>query len=147
MFDWESIPAIIDVITQGLLWTVIISITSIIIGYIIGLATGFARAQHIRFLQTVSSVYVWLIRSTPILVQALYIYFVFPKLFGIRMGHEWRFPREAFMKAINTLAVTGELHRESPKRKAKAVATDKDKGSKTNRRNPIPELPTLRSVG
>ena len=88
MFDWESIPAIIDVITQGLLWTVIISITSIIIGYIIGLATGFARAQHIRFLQTVSSVYVWLIRSTPILVQALYIYFVFPKLFGIRMGHE-----------------------------------------------------------
>ena len=66
---------------------------------------------------------------------------------GVRMGHEWRFPREAFMKAINTLAVTGELHRESPKRKAKAVATDKDKGSKTNRRNPIPELPTLRSVG
>ena len=90
MFDWESIPAIIDVITQGLLWTVIISITSIIIGYIIGLATGFARAQHIRFLQTVSSVYVWLIRSTPILVQALYIYFVFPKLFGIRMASNAR---------------------------------------------------------
>lgn len=66
---------------------------------------------------------------------------------GIRMGHEWRFPREAFMKAINTLAVTGELHRESPKRKPKAVATDKDKGSKPNRRNAIPELPTLRSVG
>lgn len=68
---------------------------------------------------------------------------------GVRMGHEWRFPREAFMKAINTLAVTGELHRESSKRKAKAVATGKsqDKGAKPSRRNPIPELPTLRSVG
>lgn len=66
---------------------------------------------------------------------------------GIRMGHEWRFPREAFMKAINTLAVTGELHRESPKRKAKAVTTEKGKGAKPSRRSPIPELPTLRSVG
>lgn len=66
---------------------------------------------------------------------------------GIRMGHEWRFPREAFMKAINTLAITGELHREQPKRKAKAVSIDKDKGAKPSRRNAIPELPTLRSVG
>ena len=66
---------------------------------------------------------------------------------GIRMGHEWRFPREAFMKAINTLAITGELHRESPKRRPKAVATAKDKGAKPSRRNPVPELPTLRSVG
>lgn len=65
---------------------------------------------------------------------------------GIRMGHEWRFPREAFMKAINTLAVTGELHRESSKRKPKAAATDKQKGAKQSRRNPIPELPTLHSV-
>lgn len=24
---------------------------------------------------------------------------------GVRMGHEWRFPREAFMKATNTLPV------------------------------------------
>ena len=66
---------------------------------------------------------------------------------GVRMGHEWRFPREAFMNAINTLAITGELHRDSPKRKVKAVATEKGKGAKTGRRNPIPELPTLRSVG
>lgn len=66
---------------------------------------------------------------------------------GIRMGHEWRFQREAFMKAINTLAVTGELHRESPKRKAKSKAADRAKGAKPSRRNLIPELPTLSSVG
>lgn len=66
---------------------------------------------------------------------------------GVRMGHEWRFPREAFMKAINTLAVTGELHRVSSKRKARAVATAEAKAPKKSRRTPIPELPTLRSVG
>lgn len=65
---------------------------------------------------------------------------------GIRMGREWRFPREAFMKAINTLAITGALHRESPKRKPKATAADMLKGAKPSRRNLIPELPTLRSV-
>ncbi len=66
---------------------------------------------------------------------------------GIRMGHEWRFPREAFMKAINTLAVTGELHRESSKRKPKATAAANPTGAKRGRRNAIPELPTLHSVG
>ena len=41
---------------------------------------------------------------------------------GIRMGHEWRFPREAFMKAINTLAITGELHRKSSRRTGAGLA-------------------------
>lgn len=88
MFDVESIPAIFDVILKGLLWTVVISLSSIVIGYLIGLGTGFVRSQRIKILAPISAFYVWLIRSTPILVQALYIYFVFPKLFGIHLGHE-----------------------------------------------------------
>ena len=46
---------------------------------------------------------------------------------GLRMGHEWRFPREAFMKAINTLAITGELHRKSTRRAVQAVANTKER--------------------
>lgn len=64
---------------------------------------------------------------------------------GLRMGHEWRFPREAFMKAINTLAITGELHRSSQKRTAAAVVVAKER--KTSRRREIPTLPKLHSVG
>ena len=88
MFNWENAPLIIGVVALGLFWTLAISVSSIIIGYIVGLITGFVRARQIKILQTISAVYVWLIRSTPILVQALYIYFVFPKIFGIRLGHE-----------------------------------------------------------
>lgn len=64
---------------------------------------------------------------------------------GVRMGHEWRFPRAAFMQAINTLAITGELQRESQKRKPKATAAAKEE--KPGRRRPIPVLPKLHSVG
>lgn len=64
---------------------------------------------------------------------------------GLRMGHEWRFPREAFMKAINTLAITGELHRTTKKRAVQAVASTKER--KPGRRREIPTLPTLHSVG
>lgn len=46
---------------------------------------------------------------------------------GLRMGHEWRFPREAFMKAINTLAITGELRRTTKKRAVQAVASTKER--------------------
>ena len=83
MFNWEHLDIIVGVVTTGLFWTVVISVTSIIIGYFIGLATGFSRARNIRILKSISAFYVWIIRSTPILVQALYIYFVMPKLFGI----------------------------------------------------------------
>lgn len=88
MADWTNASVIVGVIMQGLVWTVVISVSSIIIGYFIGLVTGFSRARRIRGLNTISSVYVWLIRSTPILVQALYIYFVFPKLIGLNLSHE-----------------------------------------------------------
>ena len=80
MFNWEHLDIIIGVIMKGLFWTVVISVTSIIIGYFIGLATGFSRARNIRILKSIS--------STPILVQALYIYFVMPKLFGLHLSHE-----------------------------------------------------------
>lgn len=87
MFNWEHLDIIIGVIMKGLFWTVVISVTSIIIGYFIGLATGFSRARNIRILKSISAFYVWIIRSTPILVQALYIYFVLPKLCGIHLSH------------------------------------------------------------
>lgn len=64
---------------------------------------------------------------------------------GLRMGHEWRFPREAFMKAINTLAITGELHRTTKKRAVQAVTSAKER--KPGQRREIPTLPTLHSVG
>ena len=88
MFNWEHLDIIVGVVTKGLFWTVVISVTSIVIGYFIGLATGFSRARNIRILKSISAFYVWIIRSTPILVQALYIYFVMPKLFGIYLSHE-----------------------------------------------------------
>lgn len=88
MFNWENAEVIIGVVMQGMMLTVIISISSILIGYLVGLCVGFVRARHIRFLQTIGAFYVWIIRSTPILVQALYIYFVLPKLFGIHLSHE-----------------------------------------------------------
>lgn len=88
MFNWAHADIIMGVITKGLVWTIIISISSIIIGYIVGLCVGFVRARHIKILQNIGAFYVWLIRSTPVLVQALYIYFVLPKMFGIHMSHE-----------------------------------------------------------
>lgn len=88
MFSWDNVGTIVSVITKGMMWTIIISISSIIIGYIVGLCVGFVRARHIRFLQNIGTFYVWIIRSTPVLVQALYIYFVLPKMFGIHLSHE-----------------------------------------------------------
>lgn len=60
MFNWEHLDIIVGVVTKGLFWTVVISVTSIIIGYFIGLATGFSRARNIRILKSISAFYVWI---------------------------------------------------------------------------------------
>ena len=55
MFNWEHLDIIVGVVTKGLFWTVVISVTSIVIGYFIGLATGFSRARNIRILKSISA--------------------------------------------------------------------------------------------
>ncbi len=108
MFSTAHFGVILGVIAHGLIWTIIISICSIIIGYFIGLVTGFSRARHIKILNSISAFYVWVIRSTPILVQALYIYFVIPKILGIHLSHV---AAGIFCVSINAGAYISEIVR------------------------------------
>lgn len=67
----EYMPAIID----GLLMTIKISILSIILGSIMGVAGALCRISHSFFLRAIGNVYVEWIRNTPLLIQILFIYF------------------------------------------------------------------------
>lgn len=67
----EYMPAIID----GLLMTIKISILSIILGSVMGVAGALCRISHSFFLRAIGNVYVEWIRNTPLLIQILFIYF------------------------------------------------------------------------
>lgn len=72
----EAMPTLL----QGVKYTLFISIVGLIIGLFIGVVVGFGRIAKNKLLYGLSTVYVEVIRGTPIMIQALYIYFAIPIL-------------------------------------------------------------------
>lgn len=65
---------------QGLKITVMISVMSIVIGIVIGFFSCLLGLSKYRPLRAISGVYVWIVRGTPMIVQAFIVYFGFPQL-------------------------------------------------------------------
>ncbi|WP_293977420.1 amino acid ABC transporter permease [uncultured Clostridium sp.] len=62
-------------LSSGLLVTIKISIISIIIAVILGIIFGIFSISKNKILKTLSIIYLYIIRGTPLMVQALIIYF------------------------------------------------------------------------
>lgn len=65
---------------EGVLLTVKISIFAILIGMIIGFFTCLLRMSKSAVLKFIAGIYVWVIRGTPMIVQAFIIYFGVPQV-------------------------------------------------------------------
>ncbi len=65
---------------QGLWVTVGISLISIFFGTIIGFFTSLLSVSKSKILRFIAGAYVWVIRGTPMIVQAFIIYFGFPQM-------------------------------------------------------------------
>ncbi|MEA5016970.1 MAG: amino acid ABC transporter permease [Candidatus Limiplasma sp.] len=65
---------------QGLQVTVAVSVISILFGTIIGFFTSLLSIAKSKVLRFVAGVYIWVIRGTPMIVQAFIVYFGVPQL-------------------------------------------------------------------
>ena len=81
--DAEFYQTIIPMLLSGIKITFFIAVTGIIIGLVIGSLCGYILQTTIKPLKAVAEAYIWVIRATPLMVQALYVYFVIPKWLGI----------------------------------------------------------------
>lgn len=72
----EAMPTLM----QGVKYTLFISVLGLFIGFIIGIIVGFGRLANNKLAYVLSTVFVEVIRGTPIMIQALYIYFAIPIL-------------------------------------------------------------------
>ena len=80
-YIWDALPLLM----QGLQLTLIISLSGLLGGLIIGLLAGTCRALGGTISKTVSLVFVELIRGTPIMVQVMFIYFALPMVLPMRI--------------------------------------------------------------
>ncbi|MBR0384011.1 MAG: ABC transporter permease subunit, partial [Eubacteriaceae bacterium] len=100
----ETWPRLLD----GLLVTVEATIISLLIAAVLGIIFGLMSVSRNRILKIISRIYVDIIRGTPLIVQAFFIYFGLTSALDIRM--------EAITAGIITLslnagAYTAELFR------------------------------------
>ncbi|HLU21761.1 amino acid ABC transporter permease [Lederbergia graminis] len=66
----QSLPFLL----KGLVWTIIITIVGLILGFALGAITGLGRLSKNKLIRGICAVYVEVVRGTPILVQVLFIF-------------------------------------------------------------------------
>ena len=88
---------------KGLATTVEVTVISLLIATVLGIITCLFRISHIPPLRWLAKFYIWLIRGTPMLVQALYIYLALPQLLQMVTGSNVKI--SIFTASIATLAL------------------------------------------
>lgn len=73
----------------GLYYTVLLSVTAIVISIVIGLLVALPGLSANKYLRGFNRVYVEFVRAVPILVLILWVYYGLPQLAGIAIGVFW----------------------------------------------------------
>lgn len=100
----ESLPALL----KGAVLTVEITLISLTFGVIAGTLLALARLSPIKPLSWLATIYIELIRGTPLLVQIFLIYFGLPQITGINLDP---FPAGAIAFSLNSAAYVAEIMR------------------------------------
>jgi len=85
LFDPSLARESIGPLLGGLLLTVELTFIVIVLSLVLGILVALARLSHIAVLRILVGAYVEIIRSTPLLLQLIYIYFVLPYM-GVQLN-------------------------------------------------------------
>ncbi|MCW5222291.1 amino acid ABC transporter permease [Verminephrobacter aporrectodeae] len=85
MLDIHIVSEYLPMLCQAAGTTVELTLLATILGLVIGLAAALGRLSRHAAVRAVAGSYVWLIRSTPLLVQLFIIYFGLPQ-FGVELS-------------------------------------------------------------
>ena len=85
-FRWDVIPNNIDFLMSGLQMTLIISATALVFAMIGGLLLALVDMSRSLAVRAIGLAIGEVIRNTPILVQLLWVYYVLPIVFNIRIS-------------------------------------------------------------
>ncbi|HNN09275.1 MAG TPA: glutamate/aspartate ABC transporter permease GltK [Azospira sp.] len=89
-FDWSSIPGAIPLLAKGLLVTLEVTITAIVVGIVWGTILAVARLSSNPVIAKLSAGYVNLFRSVPLVMVILWFYLIVPQglkaIFGNDIG-------------------------------------------------------------
>ena len=98
--DWSSIPGALPILSKGLLITLQITATAILVGLVWGTLLALARLSGRRPLSWLAAGYVSLFRSVPLVMVILWFYLIVPSLLIEWLG----LPRDTDIRMTSALA-------------------------------------------
>ncbi|MFC6592301.1 amino acid ABC transporter permease [Deinococcus lacus] len=106
--DFGLIADSLPLLLKASVLTLQVTALSLVFGVVIGTAVALARLSGIRFLEWLATIYIELIRGTPLLVQILLIYFGLPQLTGQNLSE---FTAGVLAFSLNSGAYVAEIVR------------------------------------
>jgi polar amino acid transport system permease protein len=110
VWNWSTVLSVqsLEIMGGGLLYTLLVSVLALVFGNVIGLAVASVRMSAKQPFSGIAYVYIEFFRTTPALVQLIWIFYVLPILFNISLG-----PIEAGVIALslNAGAFLAEIFR------------------------------------
>jgi polar amino acid transport system permease protein len=80
-YFWQVLPFVLD----GLLVTLEATVLGSVLAYVLGLVLALLRRSPIRIISLITWLFIEFVRSTPLLVQLFFIFFVLPQ-FGVTLS-------------------------------------------------------------
>lgn len=77
-FRWAGVVEFLPQLGVGLLYTLLVSTVGLLIGFALGAVSGLMRLSRFRVLRGIAVVYIEVVRGTPMLVQAIWVFFALP---------------------------------------------------------------------
>lgn len=112
--DFSFLTEYYSVFIEGTGATILISIIALLFGCIIGMLVCLMKVSSLKILKVIASVYIEVIRGTPVLVQVFILYFGLPQI-GINfpgvLGLSSAFVTGAIGLSINSGAYVAEILR------------------------------------
>jgi polar amino acid transport system permease protein len=102
--DFSWFPHYLPMILHGIYLTLLLLVTSLVIGFALAVPVGLAQVTGPRWLKWIAGGFCTVIRGTPLLVQLWLLYYglgsFFPQIPWIRQSFLWPVLREGFFYAV-----------------------------------------------
>lgn len=98
-------------LSQGMLFSILIFSVTLIISLPLGLLVAFARMSKIKAISIPASIYISIMRGTPLMLQLMVVYFGPYYIFGIKVVDNYRIIAALIGFVINYAAYFAEIYR------------------------------------
>lgn len=106
--DLGAVKDALPVLLRGVELTVVLSVVVMAISLVFGFAVALLRLSRLRVLRVPAYLYTELFRTTPVLVQIVWFFFVLPTTFHVSMSTFWL---GAIALSLNVSSFLAEIYR------------------------------------